>query len=151
MAKSRTNNNIVDFPNKKNKERKRKTKKRRKRVDLINLLLFVFILTMLPNIMKQYKNIHNLDSLYETRSEELEKLEVKAKSLAKQAEKIDDENVMLEVVERIARDDYKMVRPNEIIYIDSNKVKNKFITGIGTNKELINSENIDKTENNDEE
>jgi len=147
MSKSK-NNKIVDFPNR--EKSKKCKKKRKKRVDLINLLLFVFILTMLPNIMKQYKNIHNLEIVYETRSDELDKLEGKAKSLAKQADRIDDENVMLEVVERIARDDYKMVKPNEIIYIDSNKVKNKFITGIGTNRELINSENIEDNEKTDD-
>jgi IS30 family transposase len=40
--------------------------------------------------------------------------------------------------EKIARDQYKMVKPNETIYIDKNKNDNKLIQGIGSEKDLIN-------------
>jgi hypothetical protein len=52
-------------------------------------------------------------------------------------------------VEEIARDQYKMVRPNEIIYIDKNKNDNKFISGIGFGGETTgNAKNPNNTDEN---
>jgi len=44
----------------------------------------------------------------------------------------------MEIIEKIARDQYKMVKPNETIYIDKNKNDNKLIQGIGSQKDLVN-------------
>ena len=53
-------------------------------------------------------------------------------------EKLNDEDALLEIVEKIARDQYKMVKPNETIYIDKNKNDNKLIQGIGSENDLLN-------------
>lgn len=138
------NDKIIDF-NKSSEKMHRKKKK--KKVDIINLLILVFILSLVPNIVKQNITINNLEITNKNNTIKLEKLMAKSNELSKQVASIDDENVMLKVVERIARDDYKMVKPNEIIYID-NKKKDKFIPGIGTNDELVNSDNVDSNDDN---
>ncbi|HBD64979.1 MAG TPA: hypothetical protein DC038_11170, partial [Clostridiales bacterium] len=62
----------------------------------------------------------------------------KAGELKEDVEKMNDEEALLELIEKIARDQYKMVKPNEIIYIDKNKNDNKLIQGIGSKEDLEN-------------
>jgi cell division protein FtsB len=42
--------------------------------------------------------------------------------------KINDPEQFLQMVEKIARDEYKMVKPYETVYVDKNKAKNKLFT-----------------------
>jgi cell division protein DivIC len=65
-------------------------------------------------------------------------IEKKAMELKNNVEKLNEEEALMEIVEKIARDQYKMVKPNETIYIDKNKNDNKLIQGIGSEKDLIN-------------
>ena len=51
---------------------------------------------------------------------------------------MNDEEALIELIEKIARNQYKMVKPNETIYIDKNKNDNKLIQGIGFEAELDN-------------
>jgi len=54
-----------------------------------------------------------------------------AEELKQDVDKINTDETMLDLVEKIARNQYKMVKPNETIYIDKNRNDNKFINGIG--------------------
>jgi cell division protein FtsB len=64
--------------------------------------------------------------------------EKEALELKSDVEKLNEEETLMEIIEKIARDQYKMVKPNETIYIDKNKNDNKLIQGIGSQKDLIN-------------
>ena len=64
--------------------------------------------------------------------------EKEALELKSDVEKLSEEETLMEIIEKIARDQYKMVKPNETIYIDKNKNDNKLIQGIGSQKDLIN-------------
>ncbi|QSX05499.1 septum formation initiator family protein [Sedimentibacter sp. zth1] len=85
-------------------------------------------------VTSQKQMINALDKEIERKEADRNQLKVKADKLKEDVAQIDDQEVLLEVVERIARNEYKMVKPNEIIYIDKNKANNKFIMGIGYNQ-----------------
>lgn len=101
----------------------------------MNLAFLVFVLYFIMTYVSQNQMINSLDGEIMQKELEKEKLEAEADNLKKDIDKIDDPEVLLEIVERIARNEYKMVKPNEIIYIDKNKANNKFIMGIGYNQE----------------
>ena len=67
------------------------------------------------------------------------KVEREALELTNDVEKLNDEEALMEIIEKIAREQYKMVKPNETIYIDKNKNDNKLIQGIGVEEELKNN------------
>jgi cell division protein FtsB len=61
-------------------------------------------------------------------------VEQKSAELKQDVDKISDKEALLELVEKFARNQYKMVKPNETIYIDKNRNENKMINGIGFNQ-----------------
>ena len=114
------------------KRKKQVNKKKRKlKVSWINILLIGVCFYFVSVIFTQQQQISALDiKMKEVQQEKAEATE-KELALAQDVENIENQEFFLQVVEKIARNEYKMVRPNEIIYIDKNKANNKFITGIG--------------------
>ena len=82
--------------------------------------------------------LNQLNGAIDLKKMQKAEVEKKADELKRDVEKMDDEEALLELVEKIARDQYKMVKPNETIYIDKNKNDNKLIQGIGFEKDLEN-------------
>ena len=82
--------------------------------------------------------LSDLNSQIDEKLYEKAKVEKKVQELKTDVEKMNNEEELLELVEKIARNQYKMVKPNEIIYIDKNKNDNKLIQGIGFQGDLEN-------------
>ncbi|WP_242631576.1 septum formation initiator family protein [Sedimentibacter sp. zth1] len=126
---------IVKFPQTKNQSPlKTNTKKKKRKIKVFNLVFLAFVLYFFMTVTSQKQMINALDKEIERKEADRNQLKVKADKLKEDVAQIDDQEVLLEVVERIARNEYKMVKPNEIIYIDKNKANNKFIMGIGYNQ-----------------
>ncbi len=113
-------------------------KKKKRKFNVINFLFSVFVLYFAYTAFNQYQMLNDLNKSIEQKN--LEKAEVakKAGELKEDVDKMNDEEALLELIEKIARDQYKMVKPNEIIYIDKNKNDNKLIQGIGSKDDLEN-------------
>lgn len=142
---------IIELPVRKNNSSenniKKASHKKKRKLNLINLVFVVFMLYFFMTAASQKQMIKTLDEQIAQKEEQRDSVKKKAESLASDVASIDDQNVLLEVVERVARNEYKMVKPNEIIYIDKNKMNNKFIMGIGYEQDNINIK--DSSENND--
>lgn len=129
------------------KNNKKTSHKKKRKLNLINLVFVVFMLYFFMTVASQKQMIRNLDEQIAQKETQRDSVKKKAESLSEDVASIDDQQVLLEVVERVARNEYKMVKPNEIIYIDKNKMNNKFIKGIGYEQDNINIK--DSSENND--
>lgn len=129
--------------NRKKKLEAQAPKQTKRKFNVINFIFSCFVLYFVYTAFNQYMTIHDLNrQIWEKETIKAE-IENKAADLKQDVEKINDEEALMGLVEEIARDEYKMVRPNEIIYIDKNKNSNKFFGGIGLNKNLSDT---DKTE-----
>ena len=110
---------------------KSKPKRKKSKINIVNILFIAFLFYVLFTVIQQEQVMRGLDKEMEGKVLEKSKLDQEVASLREDAAKIDDPEAFLELVEKIARDEYKMVKPYETIYIDKNKNKNKFIKGIG--------------------
>lgn len=110
-------------------------KKKKKKPNLINLVFMGFVLYFAYTAFNQTMLIRDLDSQIASRRTVKEDVQKQADELKSDVEKINNDDAMLDLVEKIARNQYKMVKPNETIYIDKNKNDNKFIKGIGFEEE----------------
>lgn len=81
----------------------------------IMALLFV---TTIFNINKQMIQIKNLETELDEKNQELEEIKSNISSLNEEIKDSDS----LSFIEKIARDEYGMVKPKEIIFIDKNKI-----------------------------
>jgi cell division protein FtsB len=82
-------------------------------------------------VKNQYGLLTKLRNEKEDIQQEKTVLAAEVDSLSQDLEMLDDPDKFLEVIEKIAREEYKMVKPYETMYIDKNKNENKFIKGIG--------------------
>jgi cell division protein DivIC len=113
-------------------------KKKKRKFNVINFLFTIFVLYFAYTAFTQYQMLDELNREINEKNLEKAKVEKKVAELKKDVEKMNNEEDLLELVEKIARNQYKMVKPNEIIYIDKNKNDNKLIQGIGFEKDLEN-------------
>lgn len=113
-------------------------KKKKRKLNIINFLFTVFVMYFAYTAFTQYQMLNDLNKEINEKKVEKAKFEKEVSELKKDVEKMNDEEALLDIVEKIARDQYKMVKPNEIIYIDKNKNDNKLIRGIGFEEELEN-------------
>ncbi|GEM_PF-2725885 len=130
-------------------ETKEPKRKKKKKLSILSLVFVVFLLYFFTTTASQKKMMGDLNEQIMQKETERDITKKKSDSLAKEVESIDDKDVLLKVVERIARNEYKMVKPNETIYIDKNKTQNKFIMGIGFNDDKINFSDKDEDKNED--
>lgn len=121
----------MEIKESKRKSKKEVTSKKKKRLNIFNLIFAVFVFYFACTAFSQTQMINTLDIQIAGKSTEKEETEKKAQELKQDVEKINDDDALLDLVEEVARDQYKMVKPNETIYIDKNKNENKFIKGIG--------------------
>ena len=137
--------NHYDFREKEReiKEQKKKKKmtapiKKKRKFNVINFLFLVFVMYFAYTAFNQYEMLADLNGQIEEKEMIKAETEREAFELKSDVEKLSQEEALMEIVEKIARDQYKMVKPNETIYIDKNKNDNKLIQGIGSEKDLIN-------------
>jgi cell division protein FtsB len=123
------------------KEPKRKKKRR---LSILSLVFVVFLFYFFMTATSQNKMMGDLDKQIAQKAREKEIVAKKSDTLSKEVESIDDKDTLLKVVERLARNEYRMLKPNETIYIDKNKIKNKFIMGIGYSEDKIDFKDNDK-------
>ncbi len=94
-------------------------KKRKKKLKLIHVLLsflFIYVSTVFFN---QNRMLDELEAKKQENISEINQLKLTIEDLNRQVES----SHTLEFVEKIAREDFGMVKPREIIYIDKNKEK----------------------------
>ncbi len=113
------------------KKKKVKPKKKKRRINIINLLFIGFLFYVLFTVAQQEQMMRCLDNEIDIKVSEKASLGQEVSGLQEDVSKIDDPEALLELVEDIARSEYKMLKPYETMYIDKNKNKNKFIKGIG--------------------
>ncbi len=145
---------IIELPvrndNDREKNQKKQVHKKKRKLNLINLVFVVFMFYFFMTVVSQKQMLKTLDDQISQKESQRDIIKKKAEGLANDVAQIDDQKVLLQVVERVARNEYKMVKPNEIIYIDKNKMNNKFITGIGYEQNNIDiKDSNENNENND--
>ncbi len=113
-------------------------KRKKRKFNILNFAFMVFIFYFGYTAFNQYQMINELNKEIDEKNHSKSEVEKEVQGLKKDVEKINDEEALLELVEKIAREQYKMVKPNETIYIDKNKNDNKLIQGIGLEEELEN-------------
>jgi len=107
----------------------RKKHGRKIRIRHILMLLVIFYLGSI--FISQQKMINKLDKERQEKKQEITNLENDIKNLEGKIQYTDS----LEYIEKIAREELKMVMPDEIIYIDIGKDKN------GEKQEELNEDN----------
>lgn len=127
-----------EIKDKRHQEKLAVPKKRKRKFNIINFMFAVFVMYFAYTAFTQYQMLNVLDNEINGKKTEKAEIEKEAQELKKDVEKMSDEKALLELVEKIARDQYKMVKPNETIYIDKNKNDNKLIKGIGFEEDLEN-------------
>lgn len=123
------------------KEQKRQQKlatpvKKKRKLNVVNLLFTVFLMYFAYTAFSQYQMLSDLNKEIEQKMLVKAEVEKEVTELKDDVAKMSNEEALLELVEKIARDQYKMVKPNETIYIDKNKNDNKLIRGIGFEEDL---------------
>ncbi|NLY21291.1 MAG: septum formation initiator family protein [Tissierellia bacterium] len=89
---------------------------------LIHLLLIVFFVYFGVTVFKQNRIIKELKSEKTEMNAQIEQIKADIDYLNEEIESAGT----LKFIERVARDDYGMVKPRETIYIDKDKQKNPF-------------------------
>jgi cell division protein FtsB len=123
------------------KEQKRQQKlaapvKKKRKLNVVNLLFTVFLAYFAYTAFSQYQMLSDLNKEIDQKMLVKAEVEKEVTELKDDVAKMSNEEALLELVEKIARDQYKMVKPNETIYIDKNKNDNKLIRGIGFEEDL---------------
>ncbi|MDF2948825.1 MAG: septum formation initiator family protein [Sedimentibacter sp.] len=113
-------------------------KKKKRKLNIVNLLFSVFVLYFAYTAFTQHQMLNELNDEIDKKKTEKAEIEKEVQELQVDVEKMNNEEKLLELVEKIARNQYKMVKPNEVIYIDKNKNDNKLIQGIGFEEDLEN-------------
>lgn len=111
---------------------RKKKSKRKFRFDIISFGFLILVIYMAFTIIGQGNILNSIKDIKQAKIDEKIAIENELISLDSDMQKINDPEQLLEIVEKIARDEYKMVKPYETVYIDKNKVQNKFIAGIGS-------------------
>jgi len=141
--KKRINNDDFRRQEREIKEQKRQKKlaapiKKKRKFNFINFIFAVFVLYFAYTAFNQYMMLNDLNNEIDEKMLVKAEVEKEVQDLKSDAEKMKDDKALLELIEKIARDQYKMVKPNETIYIDKNKNDNKLIRGIGFEEDLQN-------------
>ena len=141
--KKKINNDDFRRQEREIKEHKRQKKlaapiKKKRKFNLINFIFAVFVLYFAYTAFNQYQMLNDLNNDIDEKMLVKAEVEKEVQDLKNDVEKMKDDEALLELIEKIARDQYKMVKPNETIYIDKNKNDNKLIRGIGFEEDLLN-------------
>ena len=103
------------------------SKKNQHRFSIIGMIFFLILVYIGIKLFGQNVMLNQMQSEKQIKLEEKKRLEKQVEELTESYDKIKDPEEFLKIIEKIARDDYKMVKPYETIYIDKNNLKNKFV------------------------
>lgn len=101
--------------------------KKKRSFNILNFIFFIFVLYFSINIVMQKSEIENIEKNISNKSLQRDALKEESLRLQEDIDNLNDKNKMLDPVERIARDSFKMVKPNETIYIDKNRNSDAFL------------------------
>lgn len=101
--------------------------KKKRGFNILNFIFFIFVLYFSINIVMQKSEIENIEKNISNKSLQRDALKEESLRLQEDIDNLNDKNKMLDPVERIARDRFKMVKPNETIYIDKNRNSDAFL------------------------
>ena len=101
-------------------------RKQKKKIRIRHIITFAIIVYIGSTFIKQQSIINKLGSEKNQKQQEITSLKNDIETLEEKIQYTDS----LEYIEKIAREELKMVKPNEIIYIDKDKSSDKFIKGI---------------------
>lgn len=100
-----------------------KNKKKRKRFKLRHLIILFLVFMIGKTFISQGIMIKNLTDKKEKEGKEIAQLEKEIQQLNYEIQDKDS----IEFIEKVAREDLRMVKPREIIYIDRNRDKKRFM------------------------
>lgn len=92
-----------------------------KKVKLRYVVLFAIVIYSIISVVNQRMLVRDLELKKQQLKEEIVALEEDVKNLDETIKNSDSS----EFIEKVAREDLGMVKPNEIIYVDKNKKNNK--------------------------
>lgn len=98
-------------------------KKKNKGIRIRHILILFFIIYVCTTMISQQKKIGELKAQEVKKGKEVKKLEEEVNELDKEIKNSDS----LEFIEKVAREELKMVKPREIIYVDKNNNKDPFL------------------------
>lgn len=99
------------------------SKKRKKKFRVRHIVFLVFAIYICSTIYSQQNMMKELKIKKNNTEEEIKKLKSEINYINTEIQNKDS----LEFVEKIAREEFRMLKPREIIYVDKNKNKNPFL------------------------
>lgn len=101
-------------------------RKRKKGFRLRHLIMILIVFWLGKNLISQSMMMRDLNKRKAKEEQEIMRLEEEINQLEAEIENKDS----LNFVEKVARDELKLVKPREIMYIDRNKENNIFVRPI---------------------
>lgn len=98
-------------------------KNKKRRFKIRHFLILLIIVYVVSTIISQQKTMRNLKAEKEKKENKIIRLEQEIDEINEEIKKGES----LEFIEKVARDELKMVKPREIIYVDKNKLDNPFL------------------------
>ena len=105
--------------------------KKKKKIKLRHIIIIVLFINIVVVFIGQQERLNQLNDDIAKREMTIEEINRDNLELREEAELMGSSEYRYEYIEKMAREKMKMVKPGETIYIDRDKVKNKFIEGIG--------------------
>lgn len=99
-------------------------KKKKGKFRIRHLLLLLFVIYICSTLYNQRNMMKKLEREKSTKEEEIEILKSEIDGINNEIKNKDS----LEFIEKVAREEFGMVKPREIIYVDKNKKRNPFLT-----------------------
>lgn len=97
--------------------------KNKKRLRIRHILVIIFVIYISSTLISQRNMMKKLEADKVKTEKEIVVLQTEVKEIDSEIKHSDS----LEFIEKVAREDLKMVKPREIIYIDKNKNKDPFL------------------------
>ncbi len=97
--------------------------KKNKRLRIRHILAIIFVIYISSTLISQRNMMKKLEVEKTKNEKEIEVLQSKIKEINSEIKQSDS----LEFIEKVAREELRMVKPREIIYVDKNKNKDPFL------------------------
>lgn len=97
--------------------------KNKKKLRIRHILIVIFVIYISSTLISQKSMMKKLEAKKVEKEKELEVIQSEIKEIDSEIKKSDS----LEFIEKVAREELRMVKPREIIYVDKNKNKDPFL------------------------
>lgn len=105
--------------------------KKSRKFKLRHLLIVILTIYILSIFINQQGMINKLNAERKEKETIIQGLKQEINEMEKEKELINSPDHINEYVEKVAREELKMIKPGETIYIDKNKQENGFENSIG--------------------